>query len=128
VLRRIFGPKRGELTGVLTKLHNKELHDLYSSPSIIRTIKLKKIRWAFMQNVWGGGKRDACRLLIGKPQGKTPLGNCCYTVLVQIANKIVLQKNTGSGRTSRKRYSWVYALPWKRITVSLTLTHPNKPH
>jgi hypothetical protein len=45
VLRRIFGPKRNEVTGEWRKLHNKELHDLYSSPSIIRTIKSKKMRW-----------------------------------------------------------------------------------
>jgi hypothetical protein len=57
MLRRIFGPKRDELTGVRTKLHNKELHDLYSSPSVMRTMKLRKMRWAFMQNVWGEKER-----------------------------------------------------------------------
>jgi hypothetical protein len=46
VLRRIFGPKRDELKGEWRKLHNKELHDLYSSPSIIRIIKSRKMRWA----------------------------------------------------------------------------------
>jgi hypothetical protein len=46
VLRRIFGPKRDEVTGEWRKLHNKELHDLYSSPSIIRIIKSKRMRWA----------------------------------------------------------------------------------
>jgi hypothetical protein len=46
VLRRIFGPKRDEVTGVWRKLHNKELHDLYSSPCIIRIIKSRRIRWA----------------------------------------------------------------------------------
>jgi hypothetical protein len=46
VLRRIFGPKRDELTGEWRKLHNKELYDLYSSPSIIRIIKARRIRWA----------------------------------------------------------------------------------
>jgi hypothetical protein len=46
VLRRIFGPKRDELTGECRKLHNKELHDLYSSPSIIRIIKSRRMRWA----------------------------------------------------------------------------------
>jgi hypothetical protein len=46
VLRRIFGPKRDEVTGEWRKLHNKELHDLHSSPSIIRIIKSLKMRWA----------------------------------------------------------------------------------
>jgi hypothetical protein len=45
VLRRIFGPKRDEVTGEWRKLHNKELRDLYSSPSIIRVIKLRRMRW-----------------------------------------------------------------------------------
>jgi hypothetical protein len=46
VLRRIFGPKRDEVTGEWRKLHNKEVHDLNSSPSIIRIIKSKRMRWA----------------------------------------------------------------------------------
>jgi hypothetical protein len=46
VLRRIFGPKRDEVMGEWRKLHNKELHDLYSSPSIIRIIKSRRMRWA----------------------------------------------------------------------------------
>jgi hypothetical protein len=46
VLRRIFGPKRDEVTGEWRKLHNDELHDLYSSPSIIRIIKSRRMRWA----------------------------------------------------------------------------------
>jgi hypothetical protein len=45
VLRRIFGPKRDEVTGKWRKLHKKELHDLYSSPSIIRIIKSRRMRW-----------------------------------------------------------------------------------
>jgi hypothetical protein len=47
MLRGKFGPKRGEVTGGLRKLHNKELHKLYSSPSIIRIIKSRRIRWAW---------------------------------------------------------------------------------
>jgi hypothetical protein len=46
VLRRIFGPKRDEMTGGWRRLHNKELHNLYSSPSIIRMIKSRRMRWA----------------------------------------------------------------------------------
>jgi hypothetical protein len=72
VLRRIFGPKRDEVTGDWRKLHNKELHDLYSSPSIIR-IKSRKMRWA-SHVARMGEKRNAYRLLVGKPEGKRPLG------------------------------------------------------
>jgi hypothetical protein len=46
VLRRIYGPKRDDVTGEWRKMHNKELHDLYSSPSIIRLIKSRRMRWA----------------------------------------------------------------------------------
>jgi hypothetical protein len=46
VLRRIFGPKRDEVTGGWKKLHNEELHGFYSSPSIVRVIKAKRMRWA----------------------------------------------------------------------------------
>jgi hypothetical protein len=73
VLRRIFGPKRDVVTGEWRKLHNEELRDLYSSPSIIRIIKLRTMRW-----VWhvarSAEKRNAYRLLVGKPEGKRPLG------------------------------------------------------
>jgi hypothetical protein len=66
-LRIIFGPKRDEVTGGWRKLHNEELHYLYASPSIIRMIKPRRIRWA-------GDKRNSCRILMGKPEGKRPLG------------------------------------------------------
>jgi hypothetical protein len=55
VLRRIFGPKRDKVTGGWRKLHNKELRDLYSSPRIIRMIKLRRMKWAEMYNEWGRG-------------------------------------------------------------------------
>jgi hypothetical protein len=73
VLRGIFGPKRDEVTGEWRKLHNEELRDLYSSPSIIRIIKSRRVRWA--ANVARmGEKRNVYRLLVGKPEGKRPLG------------------------------------------------------
>jgi hypothetical protein len=72
VLRRIFGPKRNEVTGEWRKLHNKELHDLYSSPSIIRINKSRRMRWVgHVERM--GEKRNAYRLLVGKPEGKRPL-------------------------------------------------------
>jgi hypothetical protein len=72
VLRRIFGPKRDEVTGESTKLHNEELHDLYSSPSIIRIIKSQRMRWAG-HVARMGEKRNSYRLLVGKSEGKRPL-------------------------------------------------------
>jgi hypothetical protein len=65
MLRRIFGPKKDEVTGEWRKLHNEELCDLYSSPSIIRMIKLRRMRWA-VHVARMGVKRKACRLLVGK--------------------------------------------------------------
>jgi hypothetical protein len=73
VLRRIFGPKRDEVTGGWRKLHNEELHDLYSSPSIIRIIKSRSMRWAG-HVARMGEKRNVYRLLVAKPEGKRPLG------------------------------------------------------
>jgi hypothetical protein len=73
VLRRIFGPKRDEVTGGWRKLHNGGLHSLYSSPSIIRMIKSRRMRWAWhVARI--GEKRNAYRILVGKPEGKRPLG------------------------------------------------------
>jgi hypothetical protein len=73
VLRRIFGPKRARVMGGRRKLHNEELHNLYSSPSIIRIIKSRRMRWAG-HVVRMGEKRNVYRLLVGKPEGKRPLG------------------------------------------------------
>jgi hypothetical protein len=73
VLRRIFGPRRDEVTGEWRKLYNEELRDLYSSPSIIRIIKGRRMSWA-EQVPRMGEKRNAYRLLVGKPEGRRPLG------------------------------------------------------
>jgi ribosome biogenesis protein Tsr3 len=74
VLRRIYGPKRDQVIGEWRKLHNEELHELYSSPStsIIRKIKSRRMGWAG-HVARMGEKRNAYRLL-GKPEGKRPLG------------------------------------------------------
>jgi hypothetical protein len=72
VVRRIFGSKRDEVTGGWRKLHNEGLRDLYSSPSIIRIIKLRKMRWAgHVARI--GRKRNAYNLFVGKSEGKRPL-------------------------------------------------------
>jgi hypothetical protein len=73
VLRRIFGPKRDRVTGGWRKLNNEELCDLYSSPSIIRIIKSRRMRWAGHIKR-KGEKRNVYRLLVGKPEGRRPLG------------------------------------------------------
>jgi hypothetical protein len=70
---RVFGPKRDEETGGCRKLHNEELHDLYSSPSIIKIIKARTMRWAgHVARMLE--KRNAYKLLVGKPEGRRPLG------------------------------------------------------
>jgi hypothetical protein len=73
VLRRIFGPKGNGVTGGWRKLHNEELHNLYSSPSIIRIIKSRRMRWAG-HVARMGEKKNVYMLLVGKPEGKRPLG------------------------------------------------------
>jgi hypothetical protein len=73
VLRRIFGPKRDEATVEWRKLHNEELNEPYSSPNIIRVIKSRRMRWAG-HVARMGKKRDAHRILVGRPEGRRPLG------------------------------------------------------
>ncbi|KAJ4431486.1 hypothetical protein ANN_20084 [Periplaneta americana] len=73
VLRKIFGAKRDDVTGEWRKLHNTELHPLYSSPDIIRNIKSRRLRWAG-HIACMGESRNAYRVLVGRPEGKRPLG------------------------------------------------------
>jgi hypothetical protein len=73
VLRRIFGPKREEVTGEWRKLHIEELNGLYSLPNIVRVIKSRRLRWAGHVASMGEG-RGVYRVLVWKPEGKTPLG------------------------------------------------------
>jgi hypothetical protein len=72
VLRRIYEPKRDEVTGDSRKMHNEELHNLYSSPNIIRMIKSRRMGLAW--HVVQMKKRNAYRILLGKPEGKKPQG------------------------------------------------------
>jgi hypothetical protein len=70
---RILGPKGGEITAEGRKLHNEKLHDLYSSPSVVRVIKSRRIRWVgyvARMREW----RGVYRVLVGKSEGKRPLG------------------------------------------------------
>ena len=73
VLRRIFGPRRGEVTGECRRLHNEELNDLYSSPNIVRVLNSRRMRWAG-HVARMGEEREVYRILVGKPEGKRPLG------------------------------------------------------
>jgi hypothetical protein len=67
VLRRIFPPRRHEVTGDWRKLHNEELHNLYSTPNILRMIKSRRMRW--VGNVARMGEtRNSYRILVGKPE------------------------------------------------------------
>ena len=70
---RIFGPRRDEVTGELRRLHNGELNDLYSSPNIVRVMKSRRMRWAG-HVARMGEERGVYRVLVGKPEGKRPLG------------------------------------------------------
>ena len=68
-----FGPRRDEVTGEWRRLPNEEPNDLYSSPNIVRVIKLRRMRW-----VWHvarmGEEKGVYRVLVGKPEGRRPLG------------------------------------------------------
>ena len=72
-LRRVFGPKRDEVTGEWKKLHNGELNDLYSLPNIVRVVKSRRMRWAGHVACMGED-RGVHRVLVGKPEEKGPLG------------------------------------------------------
>jgi hypothetical protein len=73
VLRRVFGPKKDEITRELRKLHNEELNDLYSLPDIVWVVKSRRMRWAGHVARMGEG-RGVHRVLVGKPEGTRPLG------------------------------------------------------
>ena len=69
MLRRVFGPKRDEITGEWRKLHSEELSDLYSLPNIVRVVKSRRMRWTGHVARMGEG-RVVHRVLVGKPEGK----------------------------------------------------------
>ena len=73
VLRRIFGPRRDEVTGEWRTLQNEEFTDMYSSHNIVRVIKSRKMRWA-RHVARMGERRGLYRILVWKPEGKRPLG------------------------------------------------------
>jgi hypothetical protein len=99
VLRKAFGLKRNEVMGDWRKLHNKDLHDFYSSPNIIPVIKSRRMRCVeHVARRCMGKNRDACRVLARVPEGMKPLGN--LGVDGSIILKWVLEKlcgGTGTG-------------------------------
>jgi len=72
-LRRIFGPRNDEVTGEWRRMHNEELSDLYCSPNIVRVLKWRRMRWAG-HVARMGEERGVYRFLVGKPEGRRPLG------------------------------------------------------
>jgi len=72
-LRRIFGPRKDRVRGEWRRLHNEEPNDLYSSPNIVRVIKSRRMRWAG-HVARMGVERGVYRVLVGKPEGRRPLG------------------------------------------------------
>jgi hypothetical protein len=73
VLSKVFGPKRDEVTAEWRKLHNEDLNDLYSLPNIVRVVKSRRMRWAgYVARM--GEDRGVHRVLVGKPEGKRPIG------------------------------------------------------
>jgi hypothetical protein len=111
VLRRIFGPKRDGVMGGWIKLHNEELHNeelhnLYSSSGIIRTIKSRR-RWVG-HVARMGEKRNLYRLLVGKPEGKRPLGRPRHRLIYNMKMD-VLEMRVGVVhwiRLAQDRYRW----------------------
>ena len=106
VLRRVFGPKRDEVTGEWRKLHNEELKNLYSLPNIVRVVKSRKMRWAGHVVCMGEG-RVVQRVLMGKPEGRRPLGRPRHRWEDNI--KMDLQEVGGTGdwmELARDRDRW----------------------
>jgi hypothetical protein len=97
VLRRVFGPKRDEVTGEWRKLHNEELSGLYSLPNIVRMVKSRRMRWEGHVVRMGEG-RGVHRVLVGKPEGTCEFGNelsgsiKCGEFLDQLQNQLASEE------------------------------------
>jgi hypothetical protein len=107
VLRRILGPKRDEVTGGWRKLHNEKFRDLYSSPSIIRMIKLRRMRWVgHVARL--AEKRNVCRLLLGKPERKRQLGRarCRWVDNIRLDLGVVLWDDVDWIGLAQDRNRW----------------------
>ena len=107
VLRKIFWPRRDEVTGEWRKLHNEELNDLYCSPNVVRVIKCRRMRWAG-HLLHMGEMRGVYGVLVGKPEGKRLLGRPGHRREDNI--KMDLQEVGSGGRywisLAQDRYMW----------------------
>jgi len=106
VLRRIFGPRRDDVTGDWRKLHNEELNVLYCLPNIVRVIKSRRIRWPGHVAHMVVGER-LIQSFVGKPEGKKPLGR----LKCRLENIKMNLKEVGCGimdwiELAQDRYSW----------------------
>ena len=99
-LRRVFGPKRDEVTGEWRKLHNEELRYLYSLPNIVRVVKSRRMRWAGHVACMGEG-RGVQRVLVGKPEGKRPLEH------LDVDGRIILRWIFGKWEGVKTGWSWL---------------------
>jgi len=105
VLRRIFGPRRDDVTGEWRRLHNEELNDLYPSPNIVRVIKSRRMRWAG-HVAHMGEERGVYRVLVGKPGGRNHWGD------LGVDGRIILE------RISRRWDVCIWTgLGWPRIVT-----------
>ena len=103
VLRRIFGPRKDEVTGEWRRLHNEQLNDLYCSPNIVRVIKSRRMRWAGYVACMVE-ERGVYRVLVGKPEGRNHWGD------LGVDGRIIL------GRISRRWDVGIWTgLGWPRI-------------
>jgi hypothetical protein len=119
VLRKISGPKREE-NGSWRKLHNDELHDLYSSPNIVSVIKSRGMRWAGHVARIGEG-RGAYRVLVGRPEGKRPLGRprCRWEDNIKIDLGETDIDGTNWNRLAQDRVQW-----WAFVNTVMNLQIP----
>ena len=118
VLRRIFGAKRDEVTGQWRKLHHEEL---YCSPSIVQVIKLRRMRWAGLVARMGE-RRGVYRVLVGKPEGKRPLGRPRGRWEDSITIDLQAMECEGMDwiELAQERYSW-----WALVNVVMNLQIPS---
>jgi hypothetical protein len=119
VLRKIFGPRR-EVDGSRRKLHNDELHSLYSSPNIVRVIKSRRMRWAGYVAHMGEG-RGVYRVFVGRPEGKRPLGRpmCRWEDYIKIDLREVEIDGVNWIQLAQYRVQW-----WACVNMVMNLQVP----
>jgi hypothetical protein len=122
VRRRIFESKRDEVVEVWRRMHNEELHNLYTPQNIIRMMKSKMVRWV-VHVACMGEMRHACNILIGKPKGKKPLGRPRYRW--EDNSRVDVRENGWEG------VGWIHLVQdrdqwWALVNVVMNLPIPKK--